>query len=135
MEIAELKNIITKDLRKIGISLSKEEKNKIISFEKQLYSQFNIYIDGDFYVVDTLLDKGEIKKASSKNYKDALYIIYRYYAFILAKKYERNNRIHIQDQRIILFNERLNLLKKIDDYYYQKEKKYIDEVLIKHPFK
>ncbi len=73
-------------------------------------------------------------KIVTQNLNDITYQLLRSDIFWMAFEYERKNRVKGQDNRIMMFDKMLQYWSVIGEYYVEREKKKINEVLINNPF-
>ena len=138
MTMAQLEARIESDLQRIGYSL----KDKTISSQFWLSETLGTRAPGSYaYVADDGIhyvgigDRGE--RRGHDVYADLAEFLYRWYSaivWLIADKYACQQRTPGQDIRRLLFARELELLKQLEESYYQRKKAEIDQILIDAPY-
>ena len=138
MTMAQLEARIESDLQRIGYSL----KDKTISSQFWLSETLGTRAPGSYaYVADDGIhyvgigDRGAIE--AHDVYADLAEFLYRWYSaivWLIADKYACQQRTPGQDIRRLLFARELELLKQLEESYYQRKKAEIDQILIDAPY-
>ena len=87
---------------------------------------------GSHYVI---WERGrEHERRTTEELDELLYWLMKDIVFRMASDYELHHRIPNQDFRRLLFNTKLNLLKRINADFYNRGKDEIDKILIDAPY-
>ena len=76
----------------------------------------------------------ERERRTTENLDELMFWIMKDITFNMASDYELKNRIPKQDSRRLLFQTQLKLLKKINNEFYNRLEKEINNILINHPY-
>lgn len=134
-----IKEQIKSDLKKIF----KEEiiEKKMCNIHFLLCNRINepgIYIfkEKNEYCYVEIGDRGEVENVTkSLEVKKILYKVYSNITFNEAVAFSMNKRNENIDFRRLLFDKQLELLKNIDEIYYNKRMEEIEEILLNSPYK
>lgn len=93
------------------------------------------YADDKGYHYGVINDRGVLStKPITEDLSDITYQALENNIFWMSVEYERKRRVKRQDFRRIMFDKRLQYWKVIGDYYYERAKEEIAEVLQSSPF-
>ena len=136
MNMNEFKEIIKKDLNKIGVDM--EEKEHHIFFSAELCNR----TPGDYFFADVkgfhyvpIDDRGNIQPETLyQNLDDCLFTLYWIITANLSIKYARIKQKPGEDWRRIMFPKRLELLRMLGEQYYARGRCVINEILENNPY-
>lgn len=136
MTTEELKEVVQRDLDKIGASLDKYAiffcNNTLQHLPGSYYS-----VENDVFYCTEIGDRGKIyPKQAFPGMEDALFKIYYHITQSMAISYavKHSDEHKGQDQRRIWFPKLLELLKQIGEPYYIRGRKRIEETLRNAPY-